>query len=282
VFVLSKSRRIGFVALAAALITSLAAAAATVPGAKSVWLAAPVHLDGRADDWTNVPRIANPKSGAEIAFQNDGRYLYILLVLTKPESAEVAEATGTTVLGHPEGSRKPARGALFLNGTISADGFVAWRESRGDVLTQEEKAAIRKTPEHTISLAFAANEKGGAYGPLTKQTDYFPPDFWTDQVAEGTIFEYRLPLAPPDLVPGGIGGTPGGTLRLTFKWGGRGRKSLSPHTGRESPTLRSGDLSGAGLTWAQEFVDTFDSMSRPTLGGKNYSFAVDVTLADKG
>jgi hypothetical protein len=276
------SRRIGLsVALAAALISGLAAAAATVPAARSARLAVPIRLDGRADDWADVPRIADPKSGAEFAFQNDGRYLYILLVLTKPESAQAAEATGLAVLGRPAGSRKPARGALFFNGTIGAEGLIAWRESQGAVLTQEEKDALRKIPRHPIPLAFAANEKGGAYGPLRKQTDYFPPDFGTDDEPGRTTFEFRLPLAPPDAVPGAIGGTPGRTLRLTFNWGGSGRKSLGTQAGRETPGYGSGYMSGTGRTWGQEFLDTFDAMSRPTIGTKKYSFAVDLELAGK-
>ena len=43
---------------------------------------------------------------------------------------------------------------------------------------------------------------------------------------------------------------------------------------------RSADVSGSGVTWAQEFLDTFDSLSRPTTGTKKFSFAVDVKLAE--
>ena len=39
-------------------------------------------------------------------------------------------------------------------------------------------------------------------------------------------------------------------------------------------------MSGTGRTWGQEFLDTFDSLSRPTMGTKKFSFAVDVRLAD--
>ncbi len=40
-------------------------------------------------------------------------------------------------------------------------------------------------------------------------------------------------------------------------------------------------MSGTGRTWGQEYLDSFDSLSRPRLGDiKKFSFAVDVTLAD--
>jgi hypothetical protein len=35
-----------------------------------------------------------------------------------------------------------------------------------------------------------------------------------------------------------------------------------------------------GRTWGQEYLDSFDSMSRPTLATKKFKFAVDVKLAD--
>ncbi len=251
-----------------------------MPGVQSAKLASPVRLDGKADEWTAAARIVDAKTGAEFAFQNDARNLYILLVLKKPEAVQSAEATGLTVLGRPDGSRKLAKGALFLTREISADGYIVWRENQGAILTDEEKAEIRKVPRHPVSVAFAIDAKGSSYGPLRKQTDVFPPDAGKLRAAEETVYEFRIPLASPDLVPGGIGGTPGAAMRVRFEWGGTYRKSLSTKAGRESPSSQSGYLSGTGRTWGQEFLDTFDSLSRPTLGTKRFVFSVDVKLAD--
>ncbi|MCX6572971.1 MAG: hypothetical protein NTX99_03180 [Candidatus Aminicenantes bacterium] len=260
---------------------ALSAAAATVPAVQSAKVSSPVHLDGQIDEWTSVPRISDAKTGSEFAFQNDGRYLYVLLVVKNPEFLKSAEATGMTVLGSPGGSRKPARGVRFLNGEISADGHIVWLESQGAVLSEAEKAEIRKTPRHPIFLAFAVDEKGSSYGPLRKQTETLPPDFAANRQADAAVFECRIPLATPDLVPGGLGGTPGATIRLTFDWAATTQKSLSTQGSRESPGHNPGYQSGTGRTWGQEFLDTFDPLSRPDLAAKRFSFAVEVKLADE-
>ena len=264
------------------LLLTAVAAAATVPAIESAKLSSPLRLDGKADEWAGVPRVFDPKAGAEFAFQNDGRNLYILLVVKKPESIESAEATGMTVLGRPGGSRKPAKGVLFLEREISADGYIVWRESQGAILTDADKSEIRKIPRHPISLAFAVDAKGSAYGPLRKQTDVFPPDFGAGPQEAAEVYEFRIPLASPDLIPGGIGGVPGASIRVSFEWGGRSRKSLSTEAGNKSSASTGGTsyVSGTGRTWGQEYLDSYDPMSRPTLGTKKFAFAIDVKLAD--
>ncbi|MGZ5499331.1 MAG: hypothetical protein ACXWHI_11465 [Candidatus Aminicenantales bacterium] len=263
------------------LVLASAASAATVPAVKSGKLTTPIRLDGKADDWAGVPRVFDAKAGTEFAFQNDARNLYVLVVMKRPESLQAVEATGMTILGHPGRSRKQAKGVLFLNRQISADGYIAWRESQGAILTEADKAEIRKLPRHPISLAFAVDAKGSSYGPLRKQTDVFPPDSSMEPQELEAAYEFRIPLASPGLVPGGIGGTPGASIRISFEWGGTDRSNLSTQASRESPSSTSGYMSGTGRTWGQEYLDSYDSMSRPNLGNtKKFSFAVDVRLAD--
>jgi hypothetical protein len=253
---------------------------AAVAAVRSERPSSPIRLDGRADEWSGAARIVDAKTGSEAAFLNDGKDLYILLIVSGPEPLRSAEASGMAVLARPAGRRKPGRGALFLTRDISADGYIVWRERRGDFLTEADKTEIRKIPQHSVTLAFALDERGSSHGPLWKQPGAFPPDYGVRREPAAAVYEFRVPLASADLVPGGIGGTPGATVRMTLEWGRFGQKVLSTQTGREAPTAKSGDLSGAGLTWAQEFLDTFDAMSRPTLGAKRFSFSVDVTLAD--
>lgn len=266
----------------AALLLAAAASAATVPSTRSVKPLSPIRLDGRADDWAGVPRISDPKTDTEFAFQNDARNLYILVAVKRPEPLQGIAATGLTVLGKPAGRRKQAKGVLFLRRTISADGYIVWRESQGAILTDADKDAIRKTPRHPITLAFAVDAKGSSYGPLRKQTDVLPPDFETSGEDAGTVYEFRVPLASPELVPGGIGGAAGASIRITFEWGGTAAGSLSTEAGRKIPTSGSGSgyLSGTGRTWGQEYLDNYDPMSRPSADTKKFSFAVDVALAD--
>jgi hypothetical protein len=253
-----------------------------VPAVQSVKLASPIRLDGKTDEWAGIPRVLDAKDGTEFAFQNDAKNLYVLVVLNKPEPLQSIEATGMTVLGRPGGSRKAAKGVLFLTRAISADGYIAWRESQGAIMTDADKAEIRKTPRHPIALAFAVDAKGSSYGPLRKQTDVFPPDSSTEPQVPEAAYEFRIPLASPDLVPGAIGGTPGAPIRIWLEWGGTARSSLSTEAGHKAPTTGgTGYQSGTGRTWGQEYLDNYDPMSRPNLGNtKKFSFAVDVKLAD--
>jgi hypothetical protein len=255
------------------------ASAATVLAVQSVGRSVPIRLDGKADDWEGVPRVLDRKSGTELAFQNDARTLYVLAVVGDEESRRSLEASGMSIVGRPRSGRKAARGALFVTRELSADGFIVWRESQGAVLTDDDKAEIRKTPRHAVSVAYAVDEAGNSYGPLRKQSDVFPPDFASAPDGGSMIYEFRIPLAAPDTVPGAIGGEPGREVRVSFAWGGASRKSLSTQAGRETPDSRSGYQSGTGRTWGQEFLDTFDSLSRPSLDTKKFAVAVDVKLA---
>jgi hypothetical protein len=254
-------------------------ASSAIPTAASRPALSPVSLDGLAGEWPPGARVRDEKSGGEFAFLNDGRNLYVLLVLKNPSARKSLDGTGMTILFRPAGTRKPATGVLFYTRNVRADAYIGWQESRGALLTDEEKTALKKTATHTVFLAFAVNEKGSMYGPLLRQSDLDPPDFRAIERADETTCEFRMPLAPSSEVPGGIGVDPGATVRVSFSWGGVERKNLSTMASRESPTSRSGYLSGTGRTWAQEFLDTFDAMSRPTTGTEAYAFSVDVTLA---
>lgn len=240
----------------------------------------PIKLDGQADEWATVGLAADAKSGTKFAFQNDGRNLYILFVVKKLESLKSVESTGLTVLGRRGGAKKPAKGVLFLTRDVTAEGYILWRESQGALMTEAEKTEVKKTARHTVSMAFAVDAKGSSYGPLRRQTDVDPPDFGVSGRGTEATYEFRVPLASPDLVPGGIGGTPGETIRVSFDWGGTDRKSLSTKASREAPSSESGYVSGTGRTWGQEFLDAFDSMSRPSVSTKKHTFAVDVKLAE--
>jgi hypothetical protein len=256
-------------------------ASSAIPTAASRPAVSPVSLDGLADEWPPGARVRDEKSGAEFAFLNDGRNLYVLFVLKNPSARKSLEGTGMTILFRPAGTRKPATGALFYTRNVPADAYIGWQESRGALLTDEEKTALKKTATHAVFLAFAVNEKGSMYGPLLRQSDLDPPDFRAVAGPDETTCEFRIPLAPSSLVPGGVGADPGTIVRVSFGWGGVERKNLSTPSSRESPSVSSGYQSGTGRTWGQEFLDTFDAMSRPTTGTEKYAYSVDLKLAGK-
>lgn len=257
-----------------------AARAASVPAVRSAKATTPPTLDGKTDEWAGLDRLVDAKSGVEAAFQNDGRNLYILFVARTPEAVRAVEGTGLTVLGRPSGSRKPAKGVRLQTRFITPDGLIFWRESQGAIMTAAEKAELRRTPRHPINVAFAVEAKGSSYGPLRRQPGLDPPDFAAATVDDAAVYEVRVPLASPDIAPGAIGGTPGAAVRVTIEWGGAVDSNLSTKSSREAPDSRSGYMSGTGRTWGQEFLDSFDSMSRPSETTKRFALSIDVTLAD--
>ena len=258
----------------------LAPALAEVQAVQSRRVSAPVKVDGQADEWAADGWILDTKSGAEFAFQNDGRNLYVLLTVNRPESSQSAESTGVTVLTRPAGTKKSLKGVLFLTRDVPAEDYIRWHESQGAVMTNGEKGEIKKTGRHSLFLAFAIDARGSTYGPLRRQAESDAPEFAVSRQGTETAYEFMIPLASPELVPGGIGALPGQAVRVSFEWGGAGKKTLSAKATRETPPAEKGALSGSGGTWAQEFLDTFDSMSRPSLGTKKYAFAAEVKLAE--
>jgi hypothetical protein len=250
------------------------------PAVQSGAAQAGVKIDGQTGDWSGSSFIFDAKSGAELAFQDNGRDLYVLFILKKPETRAALESTGVTVLARTAGAIK-SRGVLFLKRTVPAETTIRWKESQGEPLTEREKAKLREDRQHDLCFAFAVGESGSIHGPLRRLRESEPPEFAVSEGTAGMIYELRIPLLPPDLVPGGLGAWPGETLRISFEWGGASRKILSPKTTMEASALeRKADVSGSGATWAQEFLDMFDSMSRPTRGTKKFAVAVELKLAE--
>jgi len=269
-----------------ALILCVIGASLSAPAFPAVMVAesrkasSPIKIDGQADEWVSAALIRDGRSGAEIAFQNDGRNLYVLFVVKKPEALKSAESTGLTILTRAGKTKRPAKGVLFLPREASADVYILWRESQGWPMTEAAKTEVRKSVHHELFLAFAVDARGSTYGPLRRQTESDPPEFCVSRGATETTYEFRIPLESPDLIPGGIGAAPGETVQVSFNWGGAEKRSLSAKATRETPPSEKGAVSGSGGTWAQEFLDSFDALSRPSLSTKKFSFAVNVKLAE--
>lgn len=244
-------------------------------------LAAPraIVIDGRSADWPSPNLVRDAKSGASFAFLNDGRDLYILMVVDQLETRESLESSGLSVLARV-GRSKSRRGVLFLKRPVPAETYIRWHESQGAYMTAEEKTKLRDLPEHDLLLTFAIGPTGSIYGPLHRLRDSEPPGFGVLELDGRATYELRIPLASPDLVPGGLGARPGDPVRVTFEWGGKARKLQGTKAVRETPPAEKGDLSGSGETWAQEFLNTFDSLSRPTMDTKRFKITIEVGLAE--
>lgn len=252
---------------------------AQVQVTQSSLAAAAVMTDGRAGEWRDTAGVRDLRSGVRLSFQNDGRDLYILIVFQKPEARESLESTGLTIMAWTAAAKKLERGVLFLKRPVPADAYIRWHEGQGTFLSAAEKDKLKDAVRQDLCLAFAIGAGGSTYGPLRRLRESDPPEFGAAEDPDSVTYELKVPLAPPDVVPGGIGASPGETLRLSFEWGGKARKLAGTKAVRETPPSEAGGLFGVA-TPAQEFLNMFDPMSRPAATTKKYSVAIDVRLAE--
>jgi len=259
--------------------TLVAAAALSLLAARPLLPQTPaVKIDGLTDDWSPLALSRDARSGAEYAFRNDGRYLYVVFIVKDPKSRESIDSTGLVLLAGKARAKKIERGVLFLKRPFPAETYIRWQESQGASLTEAETAKLRDMVQHDLCLTFAVGAGGSVQGPLRRlDQENEPPVFAVADGPEGVTYELKIPLAPPGIVPGGLGLSPGETARISFDWGGAARKILGAKATRETPPSEAGGLFGVA-TPAQEFLNMFDPMSRPSMGTKKFSFAVNVML----
>lgn len=237
-----------------------------------------VEIDGRADDWSPSALSRDARSGAEFAFRNDGHDLYVLFIVRDPKARESLDSTGLVLLAADSRDKKTERGVLFLKRAVAAETYIRWQESQGLFLSEAEKAKLRDKVRQDLGLTFGVGPGGSVHGPLRRlDRENDPPSFAAAEGPEGVTYELKVPLAAPDVVPGGLGLVPGRTIRVSFEWGGAARKVLSSKASRQTPPAEQGGLYGVSSP-AQEFLNMFDALSRPTMGTKKFSFTVDVAL----
>jgi len=250
------------------------------PPVLSRWAASPAKIDGLPDEWREDAVSLEKSVGVEYAFRNDGRNLYILFIFKDPKSLSSIEATGMTLFFSGEGKKQRDFGVRFRRRPVSAEELIATMEKQGAPLTPEKKQEMRAAKMYNLYAAEAVDKKGEVV-PASPSAAADAPAFHAAKQETNIIYEFRVPLVPWDIHPAGVGSGPGGDVKVGFEWGGSAMKVLSTKTSWHSPqSIVSGDVfTGSGETRAQEFLSSFDGMSRPALKTKTYSFWVDVKLA---
>ncbi len=252
------------------------------PVALSRWTDSPPKLDGRAEEWGPESLLHLKKIELDYAFKNDGRNLYILLVFRNPKSLSSIDSLGITIAGGPKGTKNENTAVRFIKRVLTADQYISMLENQGVPLTANEKEGLGNWPQHFVFAAYAVDKKGKVIPVTASAADVEPPAFRTRRHQNISTYEFRLPFASREAHPAGIEAEPGRAISVSFKWGGSTQKELSPKTSWSTPwSLVSGGAIGDNdETRAQEFLNSFDSMSRPSLETKKYSFRVDVRLAE--
>jgi len=182
--------------------------------ARSVWAAKAMTIDGLASDWAGDPMAAHEGTKAEIAFRNDAGDLYILLTFRDPKFLSTLEQSGIKIY-----FSKKDRGIKFMKLMLTSDQLIARRKSQGRELNDEQIAAIKARPVHTLFLYDTINKKDRELMTAAKPALF--PDF--NGVKSGDIwtFEFKIPLARNENQPFGVGVEPGGDAKIGIEWGGR-------------------------------------------------------------
>jgi hypothetical protein len=185
---------------------------------ESRWAAGPVKIDGLDQDWQDATFLTDDSSKVQYAVKNDGANLYILFLFKDQTSASTIEYTGMKIYFNADGKKSKDLGVHFFKKEVTAEALIASLEKRGDVLTEERKAELRKQNAYHMFEAEVINPKKAA-APTDPAVQNAPPLFESRSQRQTVIYEFRIPLSRINQA-GGIGSEPGKTVKLGFEWGG--------------------------------------------------------------
>lgn len=254
---------------------------------ESQWASRPVMIDGSAQDWDDATPILDAGSKAKYALKNDGRNLYIILVLNGDLSKTTIDYTGIDVFLTVGGKKSKDVGFHFLKKQITADELIATLEKKGQALSEERKAEIRKQNTYVQFSEEPILPKKAAVAPAQAAAAE-PPAFRA--LAEGavTIYEFKIPLSRIN-PPGGAGVEPGQSVMVGFTWGGMTKEIM-----KNVMAARAGSGSVARQSQGSSDSGFSDSSSDGGGGGpdfadfnrdpryKKHSFWVAAKLAAQG
>lgn len=213
-----RGRWIAYPMIVAGLAAFGAAGLAKDTAVVSQWTAGPVKIDGLDQDWQDATFLTDPDSKAQYAVKNDGANLYILFLFKDPAGASTIEYTGMKVFFNADDKRSKDAGILFTKRSLPVETVIVEMEKRGEVLTEAQKAELRKQKTHLVFVEEPVNpKKMTALTDPAVKTD--PPVYRSAVKQRVQCFEFRVPLSRVNEARG-IGTEPGKTIKLGFEWGG--------------------------------------------------------------
>jgi hypothetical protein len=205
-------KRFAISLIIAALMGTALPAAAKDAVVESVWAAGPVTIDGALKEWNDVTPATDKGSNARYALKNDGKNLYIVMVLNDAVARSTIQYTGMKIYVTAGPKKSKDTGVLFLEKTLTPDELIASLEKKGETVTEEKKAEIRKQRSYTVFLEEAITGKGEAETGGTKPE---PALFRMGKSGQAEVYEFKIPLSR---IEGAAG--PGSAVKVGFEWGG--------------------------------------------------------------
>ena len=241
----------------------------------STWTASPLQIDGQIEDWAGDAVTSEKSIGVDYAFRNDGRNLYVLFIFKDPKFLSSIDMTGITLYASTLGKKDKDWGVKFLKKTVSGEQLIEYMEKMGQPLSEERKQELKDKPQLILFTGTAVNKKGEDIFPAGPVQDIDLPGFRTGRQENMVLYEFRIPLAPREVHPAGIGTEPGKDIKIGFEWGGMTKEMKEAMRGRERGT-------GTGADTTKEAPTGTYLGSTPSVGPsgpKKYSFWLDVKLA---
>lgn len=182
---------------------------------ESQWAARPVVIDGGDKDWGDATPITDKNSKVQYALKNDGQHLYIIMVFRDELALTTLPFTGMRVYATAGPKKSKDEGFLFHQKPMTPDELIASLEAKGEVLSEDRKAELRKQPQYMAYLEDPIEPKKGAAEAAGEKPE--PGMFRSVQQGRISVYEFRLPLGRV----GGTGGVgPGSQIKIGFEWGG--------------------------------------------------------------
>jgi hypothetical protein len=242
---------------------------------QSVWAAQPLSIDGQSNDWSGVELTTEKKVKVDYAVRNNAENLYVLFIFKDPEYLSTINYTGITLYFNTEGKKKKDEGFHFIRKQASPDELIAYLQTRGQDLSEQQIQSIKSKPGYVVYMAERLKKDEEEGIKAGQAAEALLPGFKMGRQDKDIIFEFRVPLIQSEISPEGIGAKPGQSLKIGFEWGGM-TKELAKRI------QAGGDISQESR--AGEVID-----SRRTSGGapssasrrmpKKYDFWCDVKLA---
>lgn len=254
---------------------------------ESKWTPLPVTIDAATQDWDDATPILDDASKAEYALKNDGRNLYVIMVFKNEIIMSTLDFSGMKIYFAAGAKKTKDNGILFMKKQITADDLIASLEKKGEALSEERKAEMRKQKAYTIFLEETIKPKKAA-AAVEPNVKLEPTLFRAMSKGKVAVYEFRIPLSRIGQ-PGGTGTEPGQSVMLGFEWGGMTKEIMrnvmadrasSGSMARQSKgSSDSGfsDSSGEGEGGGGGFSD-FNRDPRY----KKHAFWIEAKLAAKG
>lgn len=200
------------------------------------WVESEIKIDGKIDDWQNVPVMYFEDEGAAVSFCNDSAWLNIQFRTKDPKWVRAIKMTGITLYFDTEGKQNKDFFIKYKGGPSMKD-FMD-RKHDGYMTNMPSQTGDDNPPQLICYIKDKIIEKqihpDGSEGPTVAHDTSF--GFY--------CYEFRIPLQESSVRYYGLGIDPGNPVSIGVVWGDMGNmKGMRP----DMSDMGSGMGGGRGM-----------------------------------